>query len=84
LDKQLGGVLMEWKKCNEEMPETLTLVDLTVEDIHNERFMNTGYYFEGMWNLVIDAHHYKDCVVIAWRDRGDYYRGEAYGDGAIA
>lgn len=69
---------MEWTTCNKEMPEDLELVQVTIEGGDGDRYWNCGYYYEGEWNLVIDAHHYQDCTVIAWRERGDIYRGDEY------
>lgn len=68
---------MEWRVLKKEWPTAFGVYDVTLQDFTGGRLLNVAIFRpEGnSWELLIDAHNYKNCPVIAWQERPEVYRG---------
>lgn len=68
---------MSWTPNNKRLPERLDAYDVTLLDALGSRTVNVALFRPSKvtWELMIDKHNYADCRVIAWKERGEPYKG---------
>lgn len=67
-----------WIKSTERLPKyDMEAYDVTIECPEGVRIINVAIYkhLNNEWELMIDKHHFKDCKVVAWKQRSKPYEG---------
>lgn len=67
---------MDWIPISEQLPNNdLEAFDVTIEYPDGGRSVNVAIFriSNKSWELMIDKHHFKDSIVIAWKKRQEPY-----------
>lgn len=68
---------MDWIPKSKRLPDRLDAYDVTLQDLDGARLVNVAIFRSenSTWELLTDEHNYRDCKVIAWKQRSEPYQG---------